>query len=268
MPVPAEKRADNLTVIILAAGLSSRMGGKKKEFLKLNDNLTVLGSSVNTFLSFPEIQSIIIVVSAGEEAAARDALPAKVFESGKNIEFVTGGNSRRASVFNALSFLERHIEDTCCLKDACHLKDSCCSNYALIHDGARPWVSASLVANIITAVKKYGAVIPLLTLTDTPKECDAQINIEASDESKPVLIKTHLKRAYTGIAQTPQAFKFPDILYAHQKAAQTKFAQTPFAQIDEDFTDDAEVWGKFCGQVAVIKGEQENKKITFPEDLK
>jgi len=233
-----------IAVIILAAGASSRMGGKKKEFLKLNENenLTVLGSAVNAFLSFPEIQSIIIAVSSGEEDAARKALPANVSECKKNIDFVKGGDSRCASVFNALSFLEQRYE---------RVKEP---HYALIHDGARPWVSVSLVANIIESVKKYGAVIPLLPLTDTPKECDAQIQL---NESEPVFIKTHLKRANTGMAQTPQGFKFPEILYAHQKAALTK----------EEFTDDAEVWGRFCGQVAVILGEQENRKITFPEDL-
>ena len=254
MPVPAEKRADNLTVIILAAGLSSRMGGKKKEFLKLNENLTVLGSAVNAFLSFPEIQSIIIAVSSGEEDAARKALPANVSECKKNIDFVKGGDSRCASVFNALSFLEQRYEDAKRTQGAKHPQGALHPSYALIHDGARPWVSVSLVANIIESVKKYGAVIPLLPLTDTPKECDAQIQL---NESEPVFIKTHLKRANTGMAQTPQGFKFPEILYAHQKAVLTK----------EEFTDDAEVWGRFCGQVAVIPGEPENRKITFPEDL-
>ncbi|MCL2186462.1 MAG: 2-C-methyl-D-erythritol 4-phosphate cytidylyltransferase [Treponema sp.] len=247
MPVPPAAQTsfeNSICAVILAAGASSRMGGKKKEFLKLkeNDELTVLGSSVNVFISFPEIQTIIIVVCAGDEEAARNALPAILKKSEKKIEFVKGGSTRRASVFNALSFLDQQNEDI---------------SYVLIHDGARPWLSKTLVANIITTVKKYGAVIPLLPLTDTPKECDAQFQTDASDESKPVFIKTHLKRANTGIAQTPQGFKFKDILYAHQKAAQT----------EEDFTDDAEVWGKFCGQVAVIQGEQENKKITFPEDL-
>jgi len=73
-----------------------------------------------------------------------------------------------------------------------------------------------------------------------------------------VFIKTHLKRKNTGVAQTPQAFKFPEILDAHKKAANVE---------TEEFTDDAEIWGRFCGQVAVIQGEPENKKITFPEDL-
>jgi 2-C-methyl-D-erythritol 4-phosphate cytidylyltransferase len=61
-----------------------------------------------------------------------------------------------------------------------------------------------------------------------------------------------------GAAQTPQGFTFPEIFAAHQKAAQN-------AQVV--YTDDAEVWSAFCGPVAAIPGESENRKITFPEDL-
>jgi 2-C-methyl-D-erythritol 4-phosphate cytidylyltransferase len=61
-----------------------------------------------------------------------------------------------------------------------------------------------------------------------------------------------------GAAQTPQGFTFPEIFAAHQKAAQN-------AQVV--YTDDAEVWSAFCGPVAAISGESENRKITFPEDL-
>jgi len=218
-----------IAVIILAAGSSSRMSGIKKEFFKLETGISVLGTSVKTFVSVPQVDTIVIAVQQGSENAAREALPLCLLESHKpKIQFVTGGSSRRASVFNALSFLED--------------SNPC---YVLIHDGARPWVSAHLIEKTIAAVKEYGAVVPLLPITDTPKECDGQF------------VKNHLKRANVGIAQTPQAFKFTQIFEAHKKAA----------EVDEDFTDDAEIWGKFTGQVAVIPGEADNKKITFKEDL-
>jgi 2-C-methyl-D-erythritol 4-phosphate cytidylyltransferase len=64
-----------------------------------------------------------------------------------------------------------------------------------------------------------------------------------------------------GAAQTPQGFAFPEIFTAHKQAAeQEKFANT-------EFTDDAEVWASFCGPVAAISGESENRKMTFPEDF-
>jgi len=250
-----------ITAIILAAGSSSRMGGKKKEFLKLKcsdfdpvipildknflfNNPTVLGSAVSAFASVSSVDAIIIVIPENEEAAARDALPPEILSAGKpEIFFVNGGNTRRASVFNALSFL------------ASRSSDLPKTGYVLIHDGARPWVSSSLIENSITAVKKYDAVIPLLPLTDTPKETAEEQGTGSGDVT---YIKNHLKRKNTGVAQTPQAFKFPEILHAHKKAA--------LAENDE-FTDDAEIWGRFCGQVAVIPGDPKNKKITFPGDL-
>ena len=227
--------------VICAAGSSSRMGGIKKEYQKLNNAVTVLGSAVSAFAGVPSVEIIVIAIPENGEAAAREALPPECLAAQRpKILFVSGGKTRRASVLNALSFLSAYSP-----------------SYVLIHDGARPWVSPSLIENIIEKVKKHGAVIPLLPLTDTPKECDAPWEFQPDGGTSAVFIKNHLKRANTGIAQTPQAFKFPEILHAHEKAA----------LVQEEFTDDAEVWGRFCGQIAVIPGSPENRKITFPEDF-
>jgi len=241
--------AATVAAVICAAGVSARMGGIKKEYQKLDGagSLTVLGAVVRAFASVSSVGIIVIAVpppSRGEdtEAAAREALPQELLASAPKIVFINGGKTRRASVFNALSLLASYS-----------------FRYVLIHDGARPWVSPSLISDVIGAVKKHGAVIPLLPLTDTPKECDAPLREPKQDgETQAVFITRHLKRAYTGIAQTPQAFKFPEILRAHEKAAEAE---------GEEFTDDAEIWGRFCGPVAVIAGLPENKKITFPEDF-
>jgi 2-C-methyl-D-erythritol 4-phosphate cytidylyltransferase len=234
----------NIAVVICAAGASSRMrieGSQvsKKEYQKLKNGNTVLGTAVCTFTEIPSVQVIVISIPENDEKTARNALPQSLLNVQKpKILFVTGGSTRQSSVFNAISVLADFNPD-----------------YVLIHDGARPWISASLIENIITAVEKHNAVIPLLPLTDTPKECESDFT---DNGNSAVFIKNHLKRQKTGIAQTPQGFKYPEILYAHQKADNVK---------DEEFTDDAEIWGRFCGQVAVIRGEAENRKITFPEDL-
>jgi len=245
--------------VICAAGASARMGGIKKEYQRLNSGLTVLGSAVMAFSFVPAIETIVIAVREGSKDSARDSLaPESLAAQKPQILFVNGGESRRASVFNALNFLLKYNP-----------------SYVLIHDGARPWVTASLINKTLESVKKYGAVIPLLPLTETPKEYGEKISVvDASGidtsgadigvepyKTRDVFITKHLKRANTGIAQTPQAFKFHEILYAHQKAAEAAAAG------DEDFTDDAEIWGRFCGQVAVIAGDPENKKITFQGDI-
>ncbi|GHV58148.1 hypothetical protein AGMMS49579_25110 [Spirochaetia bacterium] len=99
-------------------------------------------------------------------------------------------------------------------------------------------------------VQKHKAALPLLPLLETPKEI-----------GEDGFVKRHLRRANIGAAQTPQGFAFPEILRAHEKAAERELREK------FEYTDDAEVWGEFCGPVAVVKGVPENRKITFPEDL-
>jgi 2-C-methyl-D-erythritol 4-phosphate cytidylyltransferase len=227
------------------------MGGLKKEYRPLpgaaaGDRLTVLGKAVSAFAAIPEIENIVIAVPADSvngEAAARNALPPEFLAEGNRpaIHFVGGGATRQASVFNALSLLAAQ----------------CAPDLVLIHDGARPWVSPALIRRIIAGARQYHAVIPLLPLTETPKETDTPLCDSAADSS-PVFIKQHLRRALVGAAQTPQGFTFPEIFAAHQQAAAH--------DARHEYTDDAEVWAAFCGPVAAIPGESENRKITFPED--
>jgi 2-C-methyl-D-erythritol 4-phosphate cytidylyltransferase len=236
--------------VICAAGTSSRMGGIKKEYRPLPGSaggLTVLGAAVSVFAAVPEITTIVIAVPANPEtgeAAAKNALSQEIFEekTGPAIYFIPGGATRSVSVFNALvSLAARPVTP----------------GYVLIHDGARPWVSVALVRRVIEAVKTHQAVIPLMPLTETPKETDTPLD---NQNTGTVFIKQHLKRAAVGTAQTPQAFAFPEILAAYEKAAE---------QIGKLhlYTDDAEIWASCYGAVAAIPGEPENRKITFAEDL-
>jgi 2-C-methyl-D-erythritol 4-phosphate cytidylyltransferase/2-C-methyl-D-erythritol 4-phosphate cytidylyltransferase/2-C-methyl-D-erythritol 2,4-cyclodiphosphate synthase len=230
----------SIAVIICAAGASTRMNGVKKEYRVLENvfdadgkPLTVLGAVVTAFASSPRIDSIVITVPADPEngeGKARQCLPACFLP---RVSFAAGGVTRRASVHNALSFLAASHPD-----------------YALIHDGARPWIDRGLIERVMDAVVERKAVIPVLPLIETPKEIDEN-----------GFIKRHLRRASIGTAQTPQAFAFPEILAAHEKAAERELRDRV------DYTDDAEVWGEFRGAVAVIRGSPANKKITFPEDF-
>jgi 2-C-methyl-D-erythritol 4-phosphate cytidylyltransferase len=259
-------------VVITAAGSSSRMkgaagktGGGKKEYLPLGradetgKPLTVLGAALSAFAAFCEITTVVITVPPEAETgefAARQALPAR-FLDGRGerprLLFVPGGKTRRASVFHALSLLEPYQP-----------------RYVLIHDGARPWVDAPLIRRTMTAAIQYRAALPVLALVETPKEIAAAAELPEGtagipgglpDQAGLFFVKRHLRRAHLGTAQTPQAFAFPEILYAHQKAAERERAE------GFEYTDDAEVWGDFCGPVAVVPGSPENRKITFPEDL-
>jgi 2-C-methyl-D-erythritol 4-phosphate cytidylyltransferase len=221
------------------------MGGIKKEYRilpgKTDDQgkpLSVLGAAVSAFAASPRVTLLVIAVPLDAERgefAARASLPSRFLgpPGEPPILFVPGGATRRSSVHHALSLLAAYGPEI-----------------VLIHDGARPWVDGGLIEGIIQAVREYGAAIPLLALTETPKEVDER-----------GFITRHLKRTGIGTAQTPQGFAFPAILRAHEQAAERELRE------HVEYTDDAEVWGEFIGPVAVIPGSPENRKITFPGDL-
>lgn len=117
----------------------------------------------------------------------------------------------------------------------------------LIHDGARPFVSADLVTDCLRALDDAPGAIAAVPVTDTLKVADASGRIART-----------LDRAGLWRALTPQAFLLPEILAAHEKAA---------AAGRDDLTDDAAV-AEWAGlPVALVGGSPANLKITTAEDL-
>ena len=116
----------------------------------------------------------------------------------------------------------------------------------LIHDAARPFVSASLIDNVIDAITSQAGALPLLPLSDTIKKASNGFVIET------------VPREELYAAQTPQGFDYSAILSVHEKAA---------LQPGEQFTDDASIaeWAKIL--VKIVNGEPDNKKLTVPEDF-
>jgi 2-C-methyl-D-erythritol 4-phosphate cytidylyltransferase/2-C-methyl-D-erythritol 2,4-cyclodiphosphate synthase len=234
------------------------MGGQKKEYLPLpsvsqaktflsnNKPITVLGAAFAAFASVPQIERIVITVPSGEEKTARACLSSEAPEG--RVFFVQGGSTRRESVYRALKFLEEYRP-----------------SHILIHDGARPWIKPELIERCMEGAVLYGAVIPALPLVETPKEVETSKELEVSKKldraGETIFIKRHLKRTAFCGAQTPQAFTFSELLLAHEKAAERAEKE------NIEYTDDAEIWGEFTGQVAAIAGDPENRKITFPEDI-
>jgi len=143
---------------------------------------------------------------------------------------VVGGTTRQDSVRAGLEALAAHAPDI-----------------VLIHDAARPFVSAALIARAIESVAETGAAIPALTVTDTVKSVDAIGHVDKT-----------LDRSALRLIQTPQSFAFKPLLDAHRKATMQGRA---------DFTDDAAL-AEWAGMsVAMFEGEPANIKITHPEDF-
>jgi 2-C-methyl-D-erythritol 4-phosphate cytidylyltransferase/2-C-methyl-D-erythritol 2,4-cyclodiphosphate synthase len=119
----------------------------------------------------------------------------------------------------------------------------------LIHDGARPFVTAELVRAVLHSAQQTGAAVPAIMSADTIKQ--AALTGERS------VITAHLKRADLRAVQTPQGFAYAPLLEAHQKARQE----------GKTYTDDSEIWHDYVGPVAVVDGSPANRKITTPEDF-
>ncbi len=220
-------------LILLSAGSSSRMGGRKKEYLPLEKG-TVLSECAKKFLDTDFFSVIVVVVPKNDEENAKNALFAdsSIHEklNSAQIFYTTGGSTRQQSVFNGLKLLATLNTPI---------------SVVLIHDGARPFVSTETIKETLFAAQKFGAAVPGLTPVDTQKTVD-----------KDGFILQHLQRSSMVAVQTPQGFDFQKLLQAHKKAQNDK----------NEYTDDTEIWEKYIGKVKVTKGNPENKKITFPKD--
>jgi 2-C-methyl-D-erythritol 4-phosphate cytidylyltransferase/2-C-methyl-D-erythritol 2,4-cyclodiphosphate synthase len=113
----------------------------------------------------------------------------------------------------------------------------------LIHDIARPFCSSGLIDSILKGLESYAGVIPVTWAVDTIKEL-----------SNATIINT-LDRDKIGYSQTPQGFKFHLISQLHYKNQ------------DSHISDDSILLEREGIAVHIVKGEKNNQKITFMEDL-
>jgi len=220
MPNPKRTAA-----ILVAAGRGLRAGsGGPKQYRSIGGQ-TVIFRAMEPFCRHPRVTTVQPVLNPGDTAMFNEAVSALQHASPAN-----GGATRQASVHAGLEALVGDAPDI-----------------VLIHDAARPFVTAALIDRAIDAAARTGAAIPAIPVTDTIKEIGATGNVEATPE-----------RARLRIAQTPQAFRFEIILDAHRRAAR---------EGRSDFTDDAAL-AEWAGlTVATFEGDPANMKLTTPEDF-
>jgi len=187
-------------------------------------------------------------LAAAKKAFFKNPLVAELTQ-GSNVIFTPGGKTRQESVFNALKALDKACKKPQAKKPP---------RLVLIHDGARPFISQSLVKKTVAATLKYGAAVPALQPVETQKEMDSSSRIAR-----------HLKRSSLAAVQTPQGFLFPEILDCHKKAFKDqKAAAAGHSAQTQTFTDDTEIWDNYSDKkTRVIPGEPGNIKITYPKDM-
>lgn len=287
-----------ITVILLMAGKGSRMGCKeKKQFLPFQGK-PLYYSALQKFCSWNRCKEILLILSKedkervegelkqwreelglrfleGESAQCKEELASSfspLTQEGIAVSLIEGGAERYWSVYSALEFLnnrdakrENQAKEHSTENGEVHspgnednyrlgtkneeIKNSQTELSLFIHDGARPCFSLDLCERIYEARKSYGAVIPGLPVTDTIKRVEKGIVQESVDRSSLYRI------------QTPQAFSFPLLWEAYKTFLEKKeegLSITDDAMMVEAFTKE---------QPYLVLGEEQNQKITVPEDL-
>ena len=212
-------------VILVAAGRGLRAGaGGPKQYRSIGGR-TVIFRAMEPFCLHPKVSAVQPVLNPDDVAMFNDAVRGLRHEAPAR-----GGATRQASVHAGLEALASRKPEI-----------------VLIHDAARPFVSAGLISRAIDAASATGAAIPTIPVADTIKLVDGGGNVEGTPE-----------RARLRIAQTPQAFRFDTILEAHRRAAR---------EGRSDFTDDAAI-AEWAGlTVSTFDGDAANMKLTTPEDF-
>lgn len=206
--------------IICAAGKGVRAGFEKNKLLLPFAGSTALEKTLSAF-DFPAIDEIIVTASE-RDVSEISALCAKF----PRTKVVLGGATRTESVYNALK--------------------SATSDLVLIHDGARPYVTRTVIEGCIDNVKTNGSGICAVECRDTVAVVkDGKIvNVPARETLRQI--------------QTPQGFFRENILYAYERASEEENAA---------FTDDSSVFARYCGAPRICAGDRQNVKLTYAEDF-
>ena len=207
--------------VIVAAGSSQRMGGVDKVFAPLVGK-PVLARVVDAFEECSSVHQVVVVVSQQNLELARRMVAEQGWS--KPIEVCAGGRRRQDSVAAGLSQL-----------NGCE--------WVVIHDGARPLLTADLIERGLEAARETGAAAAAIPVIDT-------IKVAGDDE----LVQQTLPRRNLWAVQTPQVFRFDIIAEAYEQAK-------------GKVTDDASLVEQLGYQVKLYMGSYDNIKITTNYDL-
>ena len=210
----------SVCVIICAAGKGARAGFEKNKLLLPLDGKTVLEKTLDAF-DFPAVDEILVTVSEND-CAEITAICANYART----KTVLGGDTRSASVYNALKTASADI--------------------VLIHDGARPFVTRSVIEGCIESVKTVGSGICAV-------ECRDTVAVVKDGKIRSVPDRNGLR-----LIQTPQGFFRENILYAYERA---------FEEDVPCYTDDSSVFERYCGSPRICAGARDNIKLTYAEDF-
>lgn len=211
-----------VSVIIVAGGRGTRLGASEPKQLLTLGGRSMLQRSVDAFVSHPAVGEVVVVLPP---EFARGNVPLDT--GGRSVRIASGGARRQDSV--AAGFRVISAEAT----------------VVLVHDAARPFVSATLIDRVVEGAVEHGAVVPACRARDTIKRAPAEGG----------RVQETLPRDTVWMAQTPQGF------------ARAVLARAVAEGERVDATDEAMLAERAGFAVHVIEGDDANVKITTAEDL-
>jgi 2-C-methyl-D-erythritol 4-phosphate cytidylyltransferase len=215
-----------LGIVIVAAGKGSRMRtAMSKQYLELGGR-PILVHTLQLFQNMPEVEQIVLTV--GEEDVERCQHYVQDYNFSKVKQVLPGGKERQDSVLKGLTALSTDTE------------------WVLVHDGVRPFVTAEQVLACWHKAMEVEAAVLAVPVKDTIKVVDPSGKVQSTPDRKSLWA-----------IQTPQAFRASLLREAHEKAGHEGFVGT----------DDAMLVERLGKPVYVIEGDYYNIKITTPEDL-
>ena len=220
-----------LAIIIVAAGRGQRAGeGLPKQYRPVAGRM-VLTRTIDALHAAAPSAKLLCVIHPDDRNLYEEAVEAaSASAQAELLSYVHGGATRQHSCRVGLEALQALSPDV-----------------VLIHDAARPFTDADLIARAIDAARQHGAAVPGIVVTDTIKQVDPTGRIVATPQ-----------RDALRAVQTPQSFQYELILKAHRKAA---------SSAQHEMTDDAAV-AEYAGHsVHVFAGDARNIKLTTPEDF-
>lgn len=217
-------------VIIPAAGSGSRMGrSQPKQFLELA-GIPVLARTLRVILDHPKLAAVVAVLPPEQLQSGMELLlPFLSPAQQAKLCFTAGGATRQQSVYNGLAALPMEIDRI------------------LVHDGARPLVTAAVIDRCVAGLDEHGAILSAVPVKDTLKEVTA---------TEATVLRT-VDRARLWQAQTPQGAARSLLEQAFRQAVADGFVGT----------DEASLLEHAGIPVSVVMGSELNLKITRPEDM-
>ncbi len=212
--------------IVVAAGSGVRMGSRMPKALMPLGSRPLVAWSLIALAACKAIDGIVLAAPTGQEIPMRMAVGEA---GGEGLIVVSGGASRQRSVQAALAAVP---------DDAEHI---------LVHDAARPLLTAELCVALIAALDGVEGAIAATPVADTLKRAE-----------QAMIVTETVDRADLWRAQTPQAF--------HADVLRHAFA-TATDEVLDTATDCASMVEALGGRVRLVATAAPNLKVTTPADL-